>query len=256
MSRFGDVLRFMEYDHRENLIVEPKAREDEIFRRLLDAIQTYRPKVIVKSGLGSGSLLRRIAGEFQGMVTVVEPSITLLGEFCGRHGKEESLARVRYINGDFKQFPVDYYAADMLVCVDMLDILETAPVIDEFRRSLQFDGILFLAQVLLNENDLEGEYDDMMRELHPLHTDYYIEGDLKTVMDLNEFSCIRSETLLLEGDLAKRADHLSGFYGAPADRSREVLERYRKGLEAMYHYKDGIVREPYFIGMFQRRKPE
>ncbi|MBN1531261.1 MAG: class I SAM-dependent methyltransferase [Spirochaetes bacterium] len=256
MSRFGDVVRFLEFDHRKNCIVEPQKREDEIFRRLLEAIQSYRPRVIVKSGLGSGSLLRRLAQEFQGIITVVEPSLTLLMEFYERHGNDEALARVRYINGDFKNFPVDYYAADMLVCIDMLDILETGPVIDEFRRSLQFDGILFLAQVVLHEKDLEGEYDEMMRELHPLHTDYYIEEDLMTVMDLNEFTCVQSETLLLEGDLAKRTAHLCEFYGGTAAMTGEVLERHRGALESLYSYSDGVLSEPYFIGLFRRRKPE
>ncbi len=256
MSRFEELTRFFEYDHRENGTVEPHWRHEPVLKHFNEAVSTYRPRTIVKTGIGGGPLLHEMAKAVQGLIIVVEPSMKLIGKFLEQHAGDAVIDKVRFINGDFNFLPVDYYAADMIICVDMLDVLETGPVIDEFRRALQFDGFLFLAQTVLEPEDLEGVYDDMTREVHPLHTDYYLEVDLKTVLELNEFSFVKGDLSRFECDLLKRAGHLSGYYGTKTEDAAQAVERYKEGLEQIYGYRDGTVREPYFIGLFRRNKPE
>ena len=255
MSRFDDIVRFLEYDLRGAGNIEAEKRTGDVLSRLSDVVGTYRPGVIVKAGIGRGTLLLEMVRLFtESHIVVVEPSFLLIHDFIKLHGGDEMLSRVKFINGDFKLFPVDYYKADLLVCVDYLDIQEIGPVIDEFRRALQFDGIFFLGQVVLHDGDLDGVYDDFMREIHPLHTDYYLVEDLKTVLDLKEFSFIKGDIVRYDEDLDRKTGHLRGFYPGEGKDHREVIDRYRKELETYYSIKDATVSEPYFLGIFQRRK--
>jgi hypothetical protein len=63
---------------------------------------------------------------------VVEPSIAAISEFKARYSGEEKAADIRFIVGDFNNFPVDYYAADLIICIDNLNFIESGSAIDEF----------------------------------------------------------------------------------------------------------------------------
>ena len=254
MSRFADIVRFIEFDLRSDGIIEPEKRRNDCVVHIKDVIATYRPSVIAKAGLGRGELLMDIARDFTGTLVVIEPSFTLIREFMERHRGDAAAEKIKFVNGDFKLFPLDYYAVDCLVCIDYFDLLETGPVMDEFRRALQFDGMFVLGQVVLQDGDLEGAYDDLMREMHLLHTDYYLEEDLKTVMDLKEFSFIKGNVAFYEEDLGKKLGHLAAFYKEEIKGKNDVLARFREDLAAHYAAQGDLVKEPYFIGVFQRRK--
>jgi ubiquinone/menaquinone biosynthesis C-methylase UbiE len=172
MGRTHDIIRFVEYEEGSNLVIEPRQRHQHVRERLLDVVKTYNPRVIVKAGLGRGELLLDLASSSDAVIVVVDYSCDAMNRFRQAHRDTSVLERVHFVAGDFSSFPVDYYAADLLLCVDYFDFIETGTAIDEFRRSLQFEGILFIADDVLHEEDLNGAYDDLTAMLFPLHNDY------------------------------------------------------------------------------------
>ena len=114
MNRFNSVREFIEFDLQNNYIIEPPSRLNSIKERLFDIINTYKPGVIVKAGIGSGNLIEEISSQFDSYIVVVEPSLKAIKQFIE---KNKSTA-VKFINGDFHDFPVDYFAADLIICVD------------------------------------------------------------------------------------------------------------------------------------------
>ena len=148
MDRLKDIAVFTRQEFRDPTIIEPASRLDKVRDHLIDLIETYKPGVIVKAGLGRGELLARLAEASDAYIAVVEPSEDTIREFIARHKGDSILEKIRFVIGEFNRFPIDYYAADLLVCVDYLEFLESGPVIDEFRRSLQFEGILFILSLI------------------------------------------------------------------------------------------------------------
>jgi ubiquinone/menaquinone biosynthesis C-methylase UbiE len=256
MGRLNEIISFIEHDFSRRTVIEPERRLQKVRDSLADVIKTYNPGVIVKAGVGGGDLLYDLAKTPGSYIVAVEPSTTVISEFMNRHAGDEAAERIHFINGEFNQFPVDYYAADLLVCVDMMDILETGTVVDEFRRALQFDGILFLAGTVLNDEDVEGLYDDFMRSAFPLHNDYYLRDDLKTVMDLNDFKFIKGHLEHFSIDLAELVDYFRAFYGEGTGDPMKLVEQHGGEFAALYKLKGTVMSEPYYISIFMRNKPE
>jgi len=255
MDRLKDIAVFTRQEFRNPTIIEPASRIDKVWDHLIDIIRTYKPGVIIKAGLGSGEILARLAEAADAYIAVVEPSEDTIREFIARHNGGSILEKIHFIIGEFNRFPIDYYAADLLVCVDYLEFLESGPVIDEFRRSLQFEGILFIAGPVLNDEDIEGLYDDFMRIAFPLHNDYYLREDLKTFLDLNEFTFVKGTIENLPADLAKRTAQFDTFFSGTADRAYAFLEEHRDSFASLYHLDGTIIAEPYYLAVFMRRKP-
>jgi SAM-dependent methyltransferase len=256
MGRLQDIIGFIEYDHERGVVIEPEKRLEKLRDSILDIIKTYNPGVIVKAGLGSGRLLHEIALNSSAYIAVVEPSMSVIRAFIDSHREDEAAARIRFINGEFNAFPVDYYAADLLICADYLDFLESGIVVDEFRRATQFDGVAVLSGTVLSDEDLEGMSDDFMREAFPLHNDYYLRDDLKTFMDLNEFTFIKGHMEHFPADLAARAAHLAPFRPAGSEDPMRIIDEHREQFTDLYRLQGTEISEPYYIGVYKRRKPE
>ncbi len=138
--------------------------------------------MIVKAGLGGGSLLIEMVENSGAYIVVVEPSLRAIGGFLERC--EASVReRVHFINGEFHDFPIDYYKADLLVCVDCLDIFDSSRSIDEFKRALQFDGILFLCTVVLENEDTDVFTTSTCTPSFLSTHEYYLEDDLKPYLN-------------------------------------------------------------------------
>ncbi len=256
MDRFRQVVNFIEYEGRQRLVIEPGWRHDAVRERLFDAISTYNPSVVVKAGLGDGRLLHEMITGFDFYCVVVEPSLERIRSFMERYGDMRAHEKLKLVNADLHEFPIDYYAADMLVCVDHLDIFNVSRCMDEFRTSLNFEGIVFLAGVMLSDGDMEGVYDDFMRAAFPLHNDYYLEVDLKTFMDLKGFQYIKSQNFRFDRDLDLLMKHLHAFAPGGED-APAFLNEHRAEFESLYGLDArGVIREPYFTGTFMRRKPD
>ena len=256
MSRLNDIVSFIEYDFARNMIIEPEKRVPRLRESLLDVIKTYNPGVIVKAGLGNGQILYDLAKNSSAYIVVVEPSLAIMREFIKRHEGDAAVDRIHFINGEFNCFPVDYYAADMIVCIDYLDFLESGKVVDEFTRALQFDGILFMGSVVLEDDDLEGRYDDFMRSVFPLHNDYYLREDLKTFMDLNDLKFVKGTFDRYDIDLASLADYFAAFRADAGENPMAQIEEHRDEYAELYKLVGNSLSEPYYISVFTRVKPD
>jgi len=255
MQRFKKLQQWNIYEFQKKYFVEPDSRHAMVMEKIRDVIKTYNPRVIVKAGLGNGSVLLDLINELKGVtLVVVEPSLKILEEFIAANSANQKLQEVGFINGDFRNLPVDYYAADLIISIDNLDIQETAPVIDEFRRALQFDGHLLFAGVVLDDDDIDGVYDDFIRGIFPLHNDYYIKDDLKTFLNLKELSFIKGKVESFEYNIDQILDHLNNLYCAGDFKSSEFIEENRSVFTEIYGMKEGKILIPYFTGLFMRRK--
>ncbi|HNX25689.1 MAG TPA: hypothetical protein PKG60_16705, partial [Spirochaetota bacterium] len=177
------------YEYGNVFFIEPEFRHEMVMERINDVIDTYKPKVVVKAGLGAGKIVLDLINGKKGItLVVVEQSLRIIEEFIKQNSDNPGIKDIGFINGDFSSFPVDYYAADLIISIDNLDFQETAPVVDEFKRALQFDAHFLFAGIVLDDEDIDGTYDDFMRILSPLHNDYYLKDDLKTFMNLKDFT--------------------------------------------------------------------
>lgn len=254
MNRFEQFKALIEHDFERNVIIEPENRYEVLKESLFDVIKGYNPGVIIKAGLGSGRLAYEIAKEFDSYFVIVEPSFNVIQDFKNRY-KDEVLEKIHFINGDFTFFPIDYYAADLLISIDFFDFLETGKIIDEFRRILQFDAVLFLAAIVLHDDDIEGIYDDYMRVIFPLHNDYYLKDDLKTIMKLNEFKFIKGNLEYITGDLSLKIDYFKKLYNDRGDPIK-FIEEHKDSFDSLYKMNNGTISVPYFFGVFMRIKPD
>ncbi|OHD68677.1 MAG: hypothetical protein A2W19_12720 [Spirochaetes bacterium RBG_16_49_21] len=255
MSRLAEIVAFIEHDYQKKAVIEPEKRLDKLRDSLFDIVKTYHPGVIVKAGLGSGRLLYDLAKNSGAYIVVVEPSLGTIREFSSLHKDDPACEKIRFINGEFNAFPIDYYAADLLICIDYLDFLESGRVVDEFRRALQFDGILFIASVVLHDDDLEGAYDDFMKKAFPLHNDYYLREDLKTFMDLNELTFVKGSLEHYSADLSGMVDYFSGLFPDTGENPLIQIEEQKNKFTELYKLEGSVISEPYYIGVFARRKP-
>jgi hypothetical protein len=255
MSRLADIVNFIGHDYREGLIIEPEKRLEHIKNSLIDVMNTYHPGVIIKAGLGRGLLLYELVKNSTAYIVVVEPCLASIQEFMGLYRHDPAFEKIKFINGEFNDFPVDYYAGDMLVCVDYFDFLESGRVVDEFRRALHFDGIFFFAGVVLDDEDLEGVYDDFMKKAFPIHNDYYLKEDLKTFMDLNEFTFVKGGLQHYRTDLSEIAEYFRGIFPHSAENPLGQIEEKKNMFVDLYKLEGSVISEPYYIGVFARRKP-
>jgi SAM-dependent methyltransferase len=256
MGRLEDIIKFVEYDHDHRVIIEPEIRHSKIKDNLFDVLKTYSPETVVKAGLGNGQLLSEMAENFDSYFVVVEHSLSIIKAFIEKHRDSGILEKIQFINGDFIDFPVDYYAADLIICIDYFDFTESGRIVDEFRRALQFDAHLFLGSVVLNDDDIDGIYDEFMRSLFPLHNDYYIRDDLKTFLSLNEFDFVKGMDNTFDKNLEDLLSFMGGLYAGSGKGPGAMLEEDQEKYSELYNLREQVISEPYYIGLFTRIKPE
>ena len=187
MNRSEEIIKLLEHDSGRNFVIEPESRLEKIREILFNEIKRTDPRVIIKTGIGNDRLLIDIINNFDSYIVVVEPSFRNIEAFVEKYKGDKILDRLKIINGNFSALPIDYYAANLIICIDLLDILDSAKVIDELREALDFESKLFIGTIVLNEDDLDGIFDEFMRFISPIHNDYYLADDLNTIMDLNGF---------------------------------------------------------------------
>ncbi|MBP7737225.1 MAG: class I SAM-dependent methyltransferase [Spirochaetes bacterium] len=256
MSRLNEIVSFINYDFSNRVVIEPEKRSEKLRESLFDVISTYNPGVIVKAGLGSGHLLYELAKGSDAYIIAVEPSMNVIREFLKRHAGDPIMSRIHLINGEFNEFPIDYYAADLLICIDNLNFLESGKVVDEFRRALQFDGVLFMAGVVLFDDDIEGLYDDFMKAAFPLHNDYYLRDDLKTVLTLNEFKFVKGSIDYYPIDLFLLANYLNAYFQSGTDAPLGIIDDNLDEFVKLYDLEKSLISEPYYISIYLREKPK
>lgn len=255
MERLKELQEWSIYEYGRRFFIEPESRHEMVMNKIRDIIKTYSPKVVVKAGLGSGKIILDLVSEKTGIyLVVVEPSLKLIEQFLKENSENEKVKEIAFVNGDFINFPVDYYAADLVISVDNLDVQETAPVIDEIKRILQFDAHFLFAGIVLDDDDIDGIYDDLIRMIFPLHNDYYLEDDLKTFLGLKEFSFIKGKNEAFEYSIDDMFKHIRELYGASKEDPEKFIEDNRDKFTELYKLSERRVKVPYFTGLFMRKK--
>ncbi len=253
MKRIERICDYNEREYEKRFLTEPGSRLPFLWERISDIIKTYEPGVIVKAGLGSGEVVKKICENFPDIaLVVVEPSGKLIRTFLKECPEMEE--KVRFINGDFKNFPIDYYGADLIISIDNINILESSPVMDEFKRALEFEGHIFLAGVVLDDEDFDGLYDEYMKTILPIHNDYYLHNDLKTFMSLKEFSFIKGKVDFIDLDLEEQYKYLASAYDLDSNITQTFIDENHEKFEQLYELKGKTLRLPYFSGLFMRKK--
>jgi len=256
MDRLKQLQKLSIYEYGNVFFIEPDFRHQMVMEKINDVIDTFKPSVVVKAGLGSGKIaLDLINTRKEIKLVVVEPSLKIIEEFLRQNADNRGTGDIAFINGNYDNFPVDYYAADLIISIDNLDFQETAPVIDEFKRALQFDAHFFFAGIVLDDEDIEGVYDDFMRIIFPLHNDYYLKDDLKTFLNLKDFTFVKGKIEHFDYNIDEIKKHTEGFYGEiDSDGAEKFLSDNSGTLNEIYKLNGRSITLPYFTGVFMRRK--
>lgn len=256
MGRLKQLQKWSIYEFGKNYFIEPVFRHDMVMEKINDVIDTYKPKVVVKAGLGSGKIVLDLINNRKDItLAVVEPSLKIIEDFIKNNSDNQRVKDIGFINGDFSSFPVDYYGADLIISIDNLDFQETAPVVDEFKRALQFDAHFFFAGIVLDDDDIEGVYDDFMRILSPLHNDYYLKDDLKTFMNLKDFTFVKGRIEHFDYNIDEIKKHFEDYYGKiDSEGAENFISSNSEILSEIYKLNGRNITLPYFTGLFTRRK--
>ncbi len=256
MDRLKQLQEWSIYEYGKVFFIEPEFRHGMVMDKINDVIDTYKPKVVVKAGLGSGRIiLDLIQNKKDIKLVVVEPSLKIIEDFIKKNSDNQKIKDIGFINGDFVNFPIDYYAADLIISIDNLDFQETAPVVDEIKRALQFDAQFLFAGIVLDDEDVEGSYDDFMRIIFPLHNDYYLKDDLKTFMNLKDFSFVKGKIEHFDYNIDEIKNHIAGLYGEiNSDDAEKFIVDNSATLTEIYKLNGRSITLPYFTGVFMRRK--
>jgi hypothetical protein len=177
-------------------------------------------------------------------------------EFLKDHGSDKGVGDVQFVIGEFSDFPIDYYAANLIVCIDNLSFIESSSAIDEFRRALQFDGVLYMASPVLSDDDENAVMDEYLRRMFPLHNEYYMPEELKTVLGLNEFRFIKGSLVKFPESVRDQTAFFSGLYGGHEKDCLEFLEGNSEAVSGFYDYSEGRFSMPYYSGVFMRSKAD
>jgi len=247
---------FVEFDEKQRFVIEPEHRHKYVAEKLIHALDTYKPGVVVKAGIGAGPLLLEIAERSEQCV-VIEPSSVIIEKFITRYGSDPRFPKIHIVNGSYSCMPVDYYKADMLISIDNLDFILSGLAMEEFSRILQFEGLFFYGGVVLSDEDIEGIYDEFVRLANPAHNDYYLAGDFRTFMELKHFSVLSDELSRFPLDLAAYAEYMKGFTSTENDSAGalRIVDENRELFEKLYKLeKSYCVSEYYMTGIYRKNK--
>ncbi len=256
MDRLQKIKAFSIESLQQRAVPGTEKRDELLREQVFDLIKTYNPETVCMAGVSHGELLLHVARESEALLVLVEHSLKAIEDFQEMHRANPLMGRIYFIQGDFNNFPIDYYAANLLISIDNISYLESGIVIDEFRRSLDFDGILLVATCLTCETDIDGKLDEVMRAGCPLHNEFYMSDELKTVMDLNEFKFVRGSETELAVDVDERGAFFSRVFDTDSTEMMRLLEENRSVLTECYHLTNHQLQVPYYAGVFMRIKPE
>ncbi len=256
MNRFREIARFVEYDFEKNVIIEPESRIGILKKELLDIISLNNPRVIVKAGLGNHELLHEIALNSDSYITVVEPSFKNIMSYINKYKGSGKDDRIRFINGDIENFPIEMRIADLLISIDYFDFISTGRVIDEFRNSIEFGSLMFLSCFILDGGDIEGVLDDFMKIVSPLHNDYYLQNDLLTFCTLNELKPVKNHVAGLEVDFIELISYYREIFGKTGSEAEQFLNENAAVFSDLYKLSGSKGVIPYSIGVYKRKMPD
>lgn len=259
MTHREKICEYIRMNVHKGVSIEPKEHVEAASLFLEKQLRIHSPEKIVKLGLGTGALLFDLA-EAAKYLVVIEQDLALIQEFIKKNSDDPRLAKVYFISADFHSIPLDWYCADMIVCTDYLDFHNVAMVLDECKRISEFEGILVIAGAVLHDDDIDGVYDELFRKIMPLHNDFYIPGDLRTVLKLKHFKFLDNSVVRLPVDLDKYTTfgrELSLLIGSDSCEACDDYIKENSDAFSLFYELDGSrMREIYEISVYRSEKPE
>jgi ubiquinone/menaquinone biosynthesis C-methylase UbiE len=235
MSREAEVNGFISHDLRAGIIIESSRRRAKIKEYLLSAVKTHAPATAVKLGAGEGELACALAAKVKKLI-IVDPCFDALTLFQDKYKNDPAFGKIDCVNGSFFALPVDFFKADLVVITDYLDLADSYRTVDEIVRILRHEGILFFGGVVLDDEDVEGIYDEFVHAANPFHNDYYLQSDLDTFMRLKDFSKVSADSFRVKLDLGSWLDSWVPFAQTGSDpaRARSVISENADLFSSLY----------------------
>ena len=82
MDRLKQLQEWSIYEFGKVFFIEPDFRHNMVMEKIKDVIDTYKPKVVVKAGLGAGKIVLDLINNNKDItLVVVEPSLRIIEEF-------------------------------------------------------------------------------------------------------------------------------------------------------------------------------
>lgn len=237
-------------------LVEPEDHVAFLKEKVSEFIKIHNPLNVLKIGIFSHDLIIDIAKVSRKLI-IVEPSIDIIRDFIGKNQENPLLEKIMFINSEISELAVDFNVVDMLICTDIFDVIQSGLVMEEFKRVIQFEGLLVFSGVVLNSEDLEGVMDDYFRGLNEIHNDYYLPEDLKTFMKMKKFSDVQEVQTTFEKSLKDQTHFIQKNFENFSDFDpEEFLKQNIDAMERLYSYKeDGRYTEHYSASVFRKELP-
>ena len=124
-------------------------------------------------------------------------------------------------------------------------------------RVLKDGGYFLFSGVVLPDADSEGVYDEMMKKINPLHSDYYLESDLLTFARLKGFEPAGSHKIVFRRNVSAMTDYFAQTFGnsdfpaADSDFSG-FMKANNEVLSSVYSYDGNDIDEHYTVSLFKR----
>jgi ubiquinone/menaquinone biosynthesis C-methylase UbiE len=258
MNRYDMISEYVRLDNQTAGTIESSAHAGIALEFLKRQIKIHTPSVVVKAGAGNSGLYLELLESID-ILIIVEPDFATIKEHVHKFSDKVNFDKVRFINGDLENMPLDWYSSDMIICIDYLDFHNVASVLDEFKRIVDFEGELILAGSVLHDDDVEGVYDELFRLVLPLHNDFYMTSDLNTVLGLKKFRELESEKHLLKIDLQNYVK-LGEIITSNAENGTNLkysdyIEKKESDLKKYYDYENNNLYENYLVSVYKSEKP-
>lgn len=251
------VQKYLNANRNNPIEVETPLHVNYLSGKLPEMMKIYNPSVVLKIGISSFQLIESIVDNCKRLI-LIEPSLEVLKNFREEYSGSPILDKIYLINSEFENIAVDYNVIDMLICSDYLDIIESAPAMTEFSRVIDFHGVLLFAGVVLNDEDIDGIFDDLFRELNPLHNDYYLEQDLDTYMKLKNLLFVQKDRVELDCSINKKIHFLQSTSESGSGFNVDnYISENKEVLQKMYSFNnEGFYKEHYLLSVFRKQIPE
>lgn len=260
MTRFENITKFIDQSVKNDKIIEPNYRKN-LNDEISDVINIHNPGIVVKIGIGGGDYLLKISEKAK-YTAAIEPSSFLIERFVSANQDKINFKKINIINSSIEALPLNYYCADLFVCLDYFDFLDVGALLDEFSRCIQFEGLLLLGTVVLDNEDTEGVYDELSRTINPIHNDFYLSDDLITMMGVKKFTLVKKTIHGYKRNLKEDIlfyENYSKSIGVDSSKKSDLfLSENLDVMKKLYEFNtdDYSYTEKYMLSLFRKNRYE
>ena len=101
MDRLKQLQEWSIYEYGKVFFIEPDFRHEMVMEKINDVIVTYKPRTVVKAGLGAGKIVLDLINNNKDItLVVVEPSLRIIEEFIKQNCDNQRIKDIGFINGE------------------------------------------------------------------------------------------------------------------------------------------------------------